>query len=163
MTGRGPWTITLSGLRWLNSNQRPHPLEKARLTRAIREAAAEAARQVGLPGLGAALVLGYVHPTSRRRMDPANWWPSFKAALDGLVDAGVVPDDDHLHVSGPHMFRAHRVPAAPRGEPQGALTLVVAGLVRCRCGHDQVEHIRVCARPGCECETYQEVEVAVDG
>lgn len=38
-----------------------------------------------------------------RRRDPANWYPSFKALLDGLVDQGVLQDDDHTRLVGPDM------------------------------------------------------------
>ncbi|GAA2686217.1 hypothetical protein GCM10010400_58130 [Streptomyces aculeolatus] len=49
-------------------------------------------------------VLGVLHPTNDLNpYDPINWAHSFKAATDGLVDAGVVADDNHLHVLGPDM------------------------------------------------------------
>lgn len=32
-------------------------------------------------------------PRDRRRRDPSNLMPTQKAVVDGLVDAGVVPDD----------------------------------------------------------------------
>jgi hypothetical protein len=35
----------------------------------------------------------------RRDQDPANCMPSGKACIDGLVDAGVVDDDDGDHVA----------------------------------------------------------------
>lgn len=57
----------------------------------------------GQPLLRHAYILGVLHPPSRRRADPANWYPSFKAAVDGLVDAGVLEDDDHTRVIGPDM------------------------------------------------------------
>ncbi|QVJ00415.1 hypothetical protein KGD82_16785 [Nocardiopsis eucommiae] len=152
------WTITLSGLRWLNSNDRLHRAPKWKRTKAIREAACEAAWEANIPGLPAAMVFGYYHPDANRRFDPPNWWPSFKAAVDGLVDARVVQDDDHLHVSGPHMFPGHKVERRPKGQPQGAITLIVTELVRCLCGHDRMEHLADtrCVRPGCGCGTYRD-------
>lgn len=158
------WTITLDALEWLSSNQRLHRMPQARRTKDIREAARQAAWDARIPGLPAAMVLGYYHPTANRRFDPANWYPSFKAAVDGaLVDAQVVPDDDHMHVSGPHMFPGHKVARAPKGTPQGALTLVITRLVRCRCGHDRMEHLADtrCVRPACGCTTYREPEPPV--
>lgn len=109
------FTINLPpGLPLLNANQRRHHAVKAKLTAAIRAAAMEACSED--PTMRAALVaagtgpvmqrayiLGVLHPPSRRRADPANWYPSFKAAVDGLVDAGVLKDDDHTHVVGPDM------------------------------------------------------------
>ncbi|MGW2582973.1 hypothetical protein ACWCYZ_16830 [Streptomyces virginiae] len=103
-----------AGLPLLNSNQRPHHAVKARMTAAIRAAAMEACSEdptmraalvsAGTgPALQRAYILGVLHPPSRRRADPANWYPSFKAAVDGLVDAGVLEDDDHTRVVGPDM------------------------------------------------------------
>lgn len=143
----GVWTLTLSGLEWLNANDRPHWAEKARKTKAIREAACVLARSHRIPALDVVLVLAYVHPsTNRKKWDPANWYPSVKAAVDGLVDAGVVVDDDHGHLVGPHMFPAYRVSG-------GGLTLVVAPVEPCGCGHGRLEHVGGvrCVRPGCGC------------
>lgn len=38
-----------------------------------------------------------------RRRDPGNWYPTAKAIVDGLVDAGILIDDDHTKVVGPDM------------------------------------------------------------
>lgn len=144
------WEIALpAGLKLLNANQRPHHQQRARLTRAIRHEALVASLAARVPELGEVFVLGYVHPKSRRRFDPANLYPSFKPFIDGaLVDAGVVPDDDAVHLSGPHMLPARRVKG-------GQLRLVVAPLARCACGHDRMEHIGSCWRPGCGCTTWR--------
>ncbi|MBT2449450.1 hypothetical protein J7F03_20630 [Streptomyces sp. ISL-43] len=109
------FTINLpAGMALLNANQRPHHAVKAKLTAAIRGAAMEACANDPTmwaaleaagdgPVLQRAYILGVLHPPSRRRADPANWYPSFKAAVDGLVDAGVLEDDDHTRVVGPDM------------------------------------------------------------
>ncbi|MFD0358270.1 hypothetical protein ACFVHW_31755 [Streptomyces sp. NPDC127110] len=109
------FTIALPpGLPLLNANQRPHHAVKARLTAEIRAAAMEACSEdptmrAALAAAGAgpvlqrAYILGVFHPPTRRRADPANWYPSFKAAVDGIVDAGVLEDDDHTRVIGPDM------------------------------------------------------------
>lgn len=117
--GAGParrtFTVVLpAGLRLLNANQPLHHHDKRRLTRDLRAAAMEAVSDS--PSLMDALaaaspgplfqrvhILGIVRPATRRRADPANWYPSFKACVDGLVDAGVVEDDDHTRVVGPDM------------------------------------------------------------
>lgn len=135
--GAGPTrrlhTITLpAGLRLLNANQRPHYRLKAKLTADLRAAAMEAVSDS--PALMAALatakpgplfarahILGVLHPPTRRRADPANWYPSFKAAVDGIVDAGVLDDDDHTHLLGPDM----RLGDIVKG---GQLVLVVRSL-----------------------------------
>lgn len=116
-TGAGPRGYTLqlpAGLPLLNSNQRPHHRQKAKLTAAIRAAAFAAVHEH--PELMTALraagpeplmqhahMVGIVHPQRRGRFDPPNWWPSFKAFIDGLVDAGVLEDDDHTRLIGPLM------------------------------------------------------------
>jgi hypothetical protein len=102
------------GLRLLNANQRLHHRVRAELTSSIRAAAMaacseneqmRAALAEANPGVALehAYILGILHPGSRRRIDPANFYPSFKAAVDGLVDAGVLEDDDHTRVIGPDM------------------------------------------------------------
>jgi crossover junction endodeoxyribonuclease RusA len=109
------YTIHLPvGLELLNSNQRLHRAVRSRMTASIRAAAMRACSEDDTmraalvaagdaPLLQRAYILGVLHPASRRRADPANWYPSFKAAVDGLVDAGVLEDDDHSHLVGPDM------------------------------------------------------------
>jgi crossover junction endodeoxyribonuclease RusA len=101
-------------LKLLNSNQRPHHRVRADVTRAIRQAAMNTCSQDPVmraalvtagqePVMRHAYILGVLHPNSHRRVDPANFYPSFKAAVDGIVDAGVLVDDDHTRVIGPDM------------------------------------------------------------
>ncbi|MCZ4099819.1 hypothetical protein [Streptomyces sp. H39-C1] len=91
----------------LNSNQRLHHLRRADITRVLRRAAWAASRE--LPVLERAHIIGVLHPDDRGRRDPANWYPSFKACVDGLVDQGVLEDDDHTRVVGPDMRIGHVV------------------------------------------------------
>lgn len=39
----------------------------------------------------------------RGRYDPGNLYPVGKAAVDGLVDSGILVDDDWKHLDGPDM------------------------------------------------------------
>lgn len=133
LAGRRCFVIALpAGLKLLNANQRMHHKPKAKLTAAIRDAAMEAVADN--PSIMAALaeakpgplfqrahILGVLRPATARRADPANWYPSFKAAVDGLVDAGLLDDDDHRHVVGPDM----RLGEKTKG---GQLVLVVRPL-----------------------------------
>lgn len=133
MADTAPFVIALpAGLKLLNSNHRLHYRQKAERTAALRAAAMEAVAEcpalmdalaAAKPGVlfQRAHILGVVHPGSNRRADPANLYPSFKAAVDGLVDAGVIEDDDHTRVVGPDM----RLGRVVKG---GQIVLVVTGL-----------------------------------
>jgi hypothetical protein len=48
-------------------------------------------------------VLAHVWKPRAGRYDPNNLWPTVKAVVDGLVEAGFLADDDHVHVLGPDM------------------------------------------------------------
>ncbi|XUM00304.1 hypothetical protein ACQ86F_25675 [Streptomyces venezuelae ATCC 10712] len=97
-------------LTLLNANERPHHYRRAEITRVLRRAAAVASRHV--PHLERAHLIGVLHPPTRGRRDPANWYPSFKAVTDGLIDQGVLDDDDHTRVLGPDMRLGHVVAGA---------------------------------------------------
>lgn len=128
-----PFVIPLpAGMKLLNANRQLHYKRKAEYTSKLRAAAMEAVSEC--PALMAALaaakpgalferahILGVVHPATNGRCDPANWYPSFKAAVDGLVDAGLFDDDDHTRVVGPDM----RLGRVVKG---GQLVLIVSGL-----------------------------------
>ena len=88
---------------WLNANDRSHWARKARITRYWRDLTATKARQAGASDMGRVHVTATFHKPTSRRYDPANLYPTVKACVDGLVDAGVVRDDDHRHVVGPDM------------------------------------------------------------
>ena len=83
----------------LTANQRLNHFERATRTRNWRLRTAILARKV--PPIPHAHVTYWVHATTNRRRDVANFYPTIKACLDGCVDAGVLPDDDDKHVIGP--------------------------------------------------------------
>ena len=98
------FTVTLeAGLKLLNANQRLHHRVKAPITKALRDAGRQAAENAQLPALQRAHIIGQFCPPTRRKHDVGNLYPSFKAAVDGLVDYGVLPDDDNEHLIGPDM------------------------------------------------------------
>ncbi len=88
--------------RLVSMNDRDHWRAKAKLTKAWRAAALRAvdhlhpgASPSNLSGqrLGPSTVSIELPVRDRRRRDPHNYYPTVKAIVDGLVDAGVWPDD----------------------------------------------------------------------
>lgn len=77
----------------LSANDRLHWARKSRLTKEIRTTAFMLARNGRIPAMGCCQVQLVWTVTDRRRRDSDNTYPTFKAMCDGLVDAGVVPDD----------------------------------------------------------------------
>lgn len=89
---------------WLNANQRLHWAPKAERTRTWRDLAKYTAKAAKLPtGLQRVHILAYVHKTDKRPYDAHNLYPTAKAAIDGLVDHGLIPDDTNAHLIGPDM------------------------------------------------------------
>lgn len=74
--------------------------QKASATRKLRRLAKEAVQDAGIdtmPWGACAVRATFVYPTKRRR-DPDGAITSLKAAYDGIVDSGLVPDDDYEHM-----------------------------------------------------------------
>lgn len=98
--------IPANGVGWLNSND---PVggklfyRRRHVVKAWREAAYWKAVQAGIPRLPRAYILAELCFNDRRHRDPANYYPTVKAAVDGLVDAGVLPDDSQDYLVGPDM------------------------------------------------------------
>jgi crossover junction endodeoxyribonuclease RusA len=89
------YTVALpAGLPLLNANGRVHWRTRARITKTLREAACVVAKQQRIPRLGRVEMTLVLHPHDKRLRDAHNWYPSFKAAIDGIVDAGVLADDN---------------------------------------------------------------------
>jgi hypothetical protein len=97
--GNGPtivqrhWTLPFDYRKApLTQNQRwPHWAVKGEATRNVRLAAKLLAMRV--PALARCRVELIWYVTTNHRRDPINITPTMKAMCDGLVDAGVVPDD----------------------------------------------------------------------
>lgn len=83
----------------ITSNMRLNQWERATRTRNWRLRTAILARK--LKPIPHAHVTYWVHPTTNRRRDVGNWYPTIKACLDGIVDSKILPDDDDAHVIGP--------------------------------------------------------------
>lgn len=95
--------LPLAGMRWINANDRSTWMARSRETRRWRASARAEAAARRIPHLSGGRVVAELHFGDARRRDPANWAPTAKAVMDGLVDAGVFPDDNHRYVVGPDM------------------------------------------------------------
>ena len=118
-----PQTLTVPcSLPVMNSNHRPHWTVKAGQTKAWRDMAYWTALNVLAPYSPDEQVhiTATFHRPTARKYDPANWYPTVKAVIDGLVDAGILVDDDHAHVLGPDMRAGEK-----RNPPVIVLTLEV--------------------------------------
>lgn len=79
----------------LTMNQRLHWAAKGRLTQEWRRETAWAAvaTQPRPRDLPPCVVTVHLPVKGNRRRDPHNWFPTVKPIVDGLVDAGLWPDD----------------------------------------------------------------------
>lgn len=120
MTGRS-WTLTFTGSRpWtVNGERKLSHFERAALVSEWRKAFAWLARERRIPALAAVRVRAHPLVANRRSLqDVGGCLPAVKAAVDGLVDAGVLADD------GPAFLRELVFTGPVLGEVDG-LVLVV--------------------------------------
>jgi crossover junction endodeoxyribonuclease RusA len=126
---------------WISANERTHWAVKARKTKIWR--ARFAAEAQHLPHMSRIHILAEIRNAGHnRRRDATNLAPTVKAAVDGLVDAGVIPDDNDGVITGTE-FR--------NGEPASGLArlrLTITDLsTRCQvCGEPADD--AVCERCG---------------
>lgn len=92
----------------ISMNDRTHWAVRARMTSAWRHAAFIAARQARLGALPPSTVTVGLPVRDSRRRDPHNYFATVKPIIDGLVDAGLWPDDnsDWVTVTEPVLMRA---------------------------------------------------------
>ena len=118
---RLPWSAPPA-----SANDRDHWRVKARKVATIRQSAkyivqdAMSAFPFPMPATPKRIAVGLTYvPRDKRRRDPDNLVvPLFKALCDGIVDAGIVPDDTPAY-----MVRSMPVIAAPDGDPRLLLTI----------------------------------------
>lgn len=106
----------------LTPNQRQHFAVKARLTKEIRSVASQCARAANIAPQPQSAVLTVWFPPDKRRRDAGSLVLTAKAAIDGLVDAGVWPDDDPTHVAE----ERYRIGPVDRDHPRIELHLIPA-------------------------------------
>jgi hypothetical protein len=88
---------------FINSNQRYHRHQEAKMTKAWREAAYWRARAQQIPPFTTQVrIIAHIFkPIDAARFDPNNFAGTTKALVDGLVDAGLFTDDSREYVIGP--------------------------------------------------------------
>lgn len=87
----------------LTLNQRLHWSHRKRVTQQIHDEIIIRCRFHKVPAMDHATFTLYYAPADRRRRDVDNLVPTSKAALDGIVRAGILPDDSPEFVD-------HRMP-----------------------------------------------------
>lgn len=97
-------TLDIPADWWLSANQRLHWAEKARRTRSLRQLAATKARAEKVPTFDVCHITAHIGYPTNAKADPANA-NVVKPLIDGLVDAGVLVDDDDTHLIGPDYRR----------------------------------------------------------
>lgn len=108
------WSVeVLKPAEWLSSNQRGRWMVHAGDTRAWRDSGGWSAQRAKVPPMERAYILAEFRFRNRIRRDPANYYPTVKAVIDGFVDVDVLPDDNSLHLIGPDI-RVGQVEPAER-------------------------------------------------
>src|SRR4051794_39840417 len=98
MTAR-TWTLDIARPdEWVTANHREHFMVRAAKTKAWRDAAAVHARAAGIPALDKVRITAQECPSGNRRRDVDRVALTVKACIDGIVDAGVIPDDNTAHL-----------------------------------------------------------------
>lgn len=101
------WTFDLPMTKPLSMNARQHWRPKALGVAHVRRMTLLLAKQTRIPPCARIAVELHYAPRDARRRDPLNLVATLKPIEDGLVDAGVVPDDTEQYVE----------PTMPRIDP----------------------------------------------
>lgn len=125
MTVQAYTVFVVAPCRFMNANERhSHWSQRSGPTGLWREEAGDAAAYAEVPALERARITAVVHRTDRRfDCDSHNRYPTVKAAVDGLVDAGVLPDDCDRHLVSLTIRAGEQV--AKREFPYGVLELII--------------------------------------
>ncbi len=120
------WTLRIPApVTWINANERMSPLAKSMLVREWRGTARVLALAAKLPRqIPHVHILATLHFRDDRRRDAANFQPTLKAIVDGLVDHGLVADDSTGHVDGPDARIGAKLPPREYG-PVGEIVLTI--------------------------------------
>lgn len=101
--------VCVPGAEVITLNTRAHWTANHRATAALRLRGGWALRAARAPALiRADLTVWVVYPVRvTRRRDVSNYLGTVKPLLDGMVEAGVLPDDDDRHLTGPDLRPYH--------------------------------------------------------
>lgn len=91
------WVLELPFTTPLSLNHRMNWQQKARITKPWRDAAHVLARAARIPACQRVRIELFYTPRDDRPRDPLNLVASLKPVEDGIVDAGVIPDDSARH------------------------------------------------------------------
>lgn len=112
--------LPLTRSKLLTANDKMHWAVRAKLTKQLRQWGYLLGREgEGVERLGlthARVEMEFAYP-DRRRRDRSNLAPTVKALMDGLIDAGLLPDDADRFLDGPHTIIADRLAAKRLGVP----------------------------------------------
>ena len=100
------WTIEDSVRPWTANTERTwHYQKRAKVVKETRERWFLLAKQAGVPRLKKIKVAVIPLAKDRRwKPDVAACYPTVKSAIDGLVDAQVIPDDNPTHLESITFF-----------------------------------------------------------
>lgn len=121
-------TLPIARANLLTANDKHHWARKAALTKQLRRWG----YLLGREGQGVARLhltrarveFEFAYP-DRRRRDRHNLAPTVKALMDGLIDAGLLPDDADRYLDGPHTIIADRLAAKRLGVPMYEVRVLV--------------------------------------
>jgi len=122
-------TMPVHELMNLNDERSLHRMVRSRRVHQIRAAAASVAAGVPLM-VGPVTIEAQFQWANAHIRDSSNWFPTVKAMVDGLVDAGVLPRDDDRTVR--HTGIGVDLPPQPglKGYAQIVLTIEEVEAVR---------------------------------
>lgn len=112
--GARPWTT--------NAERRGNRFERAALTKEWRAAFYLLAKQKQIPAMRRVAITAEPWQAKGVLADTAACNPAVKAAIDGLVDAGVIPDDTSEHIA--------RITFLPTRKGRDALVITIDEILR---------------------------------
>lgn len=120
------WTVTIPApAMFLNANQRIDRRKLAPIVREWRQAAALYARQAKLPRLGKARIIAELRFTDKAHRDAHNYFLTVKPCIDGLVDYGLLGDDEDSFLTFVGIQAGELMPKKAYG-PSGAVHLIIS-------------------------------------